>query len=169
MAAWLHRRNFGLFCLFMCAFYHDYNQYGFLTPSIVGAFYRVPSFLFDAHATLNPSATSYSRTSSWMLPQPTAELPDSWWRGRNTVRSDSCSNVSPSQAWQPRVTGTPSSSTAWKPSREFHPRCAHSQPLAPPSVSASSHSLFRFLFPTMHLKLYRIPLSFKPAVKTVSP
>lgn len=66
------------------------------------------------------------RTSSWMLLQPTAELPGSWWREKNMVRFDSCSNVSVSQAWQPKVMVTPSSLTAWKPSRESRRRCVHS-------------------------------------------
>jgi type VI protein secretion system component VasF len=40
------------------------------------------------------------------------------------VRSDSCSSVLVSQAWQPKATVTPSSSTAWKPSRESRLRCS---------------------------------------------
>lgn len=73
--------------------------------------------------------TPCPRTSSWMLLRPTAELPGSWLRGKNMVRSDSCSSVSVSQAWQPKATVTPSSSTAWKPSREFRLRCSLLGPL----------------------------------------
>lgn len=62
-----------------------------------------------APAPLSPRAVLSSRTSSWTPPPPTAEPPGSWWRGRNTVKSSNCSSVSASQAWQPQVTGTPSS------------------------------------------------------------
>lgn len=112
----------------------------------------------------------YSRTFSWMLLWPTAELLSSWWRGRNTVRSDNCSNVSVSQAWQPKVTETPSSSTAWKLSREFHPRCAHSHTSWLVHLLQCLHiPLFIFLFTVMYLKLYKIPLSFWPFVIMASP
>lgn len=111
-----------------------------------------------------PRSVFSSRTSSWMPPPPTAERPGSWWRGRNTAKSSSCSNVSVSQAWQPEVTGTPSSSTAWKPSREFRPRYAPSVPFGSSIYFVVFISPFWFFYSSQYthnvLKLCKIPLFF---------
>lgn len=73
ISAQLQEELFAFF-LFVChinVYYCDYSQFGLSPPSIVGAFQMLPT-------TLSLPSHICSRTFSWTLPRPTAELPSSW-------------------------------------------------------------------------------------------
>ena len=161
MSARLQKRNL-LLVVCLCMFLLGLQSIWRVCPKPVRSSVNV-TFLPPAVESLPPypcHPVFCSRTSSWMPPLPTARPPGSWWRGRSSVRSDSCSSASASRAWRPKATGTPSSSTAWKRSGGFPPRYAHPRPRLLHLFQCLHIPVFFFLFPIMYPKLYKIPLSF---------